>query len=286
MRLMKKIIALAIPVLLAYINVTAQADISSAKWQPNTVDIDGENGEWQKPFNFFDASTGLLFGIANDNNKLYLCFTSNDEMKVRKLLSAGWSIELVSKEKKKKFNSTIQFPAIPPPVQEDKTAGSERDRHWQRTGIATLVNAYKLQFVNVTEDGFKTKKGDVAINDQNGININVGEDSTQGIIYELAIPFAELYGDEKPQLDEAITLNVTVNALKAPERAGGFHAGGGGRGMGGHGMGGGRRMNNGGGYGRGNSGTDADAKKTYTDRSALFEKASLTQKFRLTGNAK
>jgi hypothetical protein len=277
---MKKIVALAIPVLLACIHAAAQDGISDAKWQPGKVNIDGQNSEWQKPFNFFDASTGLLFGIANDKDNLYLCFTSKDEMKVRKLLSAGWSIELVSKEKKKKFNSTIQFPAIPPAVQQDKTGGSERDRHWQGTDMATLVNAYKLQLVTVHEDGFTTKKGDVAINDPNGITISVGEDSTQGIVYELAVPLKELYGDEKPQLNEAVTLNVTVNALKAPERAGGFHGGGGGgRGMGGHGMGGGRRMNNGGGYGNGPSGNNAE-------RSALFEKATLTQKFRLVADAK
>ncbi len=267
------------------VSASAQDDVSGAKWQPNTVTIDGNNAEWQKPFNFYDASTGLLFGIANSSNTLYLCFTSNDEMKVRKLLSAGWSIELDSKEKKKKFTSIISFPAIPPSAPaEGKPAGNATEGGWrrQKTDIATLVNAYKLQLATVTASGFKETNGEVSTQNKNGISINIGEDSAQGVIYELAIPLKELYSTDAPsQLDETITLNVTVNALKMPERTGGggFHGGGGGgRGMGG----GGRRM---GGGGRGSYGGqregNEDGNASYAGRAALFEKASLKQKFKL-----
>ena len=103
-------------VLIAFIaislNLSAQSDVSQARWKTKEIVIDGNNNEWTKPLNFYDDKSGLMFAICNDTQNLYLCFTVNDEFKMRKLMSAGWSITLSSNEKKKKFTSDLTFPAV------------------------------------------------------------------------------------------------------------------------------------------------------------------------------
>ncbi|MCW3116459.1 MAG: hypothetical protein JWM28_541, partial [Chitinophagaceae bacterium] len=95
--------------------VSAQEDVSEAKWQSTQVVIDGHNAEWNPPFNLFDNKTGLIFTITNDKKNLYLCFTENEELKAEKIMKAGWSIGLSSSEKKRKFDASIIFPKIEDP---------------------------------------------------------------------------------------------------------------------------------------------------------------------------
>ena len=85
------------------LELAAQGDVSKARWIPDALKIDGNDREWTKPHNFYDDATGLMFAIGNDKENIYLCFTINEENRMRKLMSAGWNIELISKEKQKKY---------------------------------------------------------------------------------------------------------------------------------------------------------------------------------------
>src|SRR6478736_175292 len=87
----------------------AQDDMSRARWQSVTMRTDGNDSEWYKPLNFYDESTSLLFAISNDSSNIYFCFTGKDSRKVSKMIKAGWSLKLSSKEKRKKFDVSIIF---------------------------------------------------------------------------------------------------------------------------------------------------------------------------------
>src|SRR4051812_41811724 len=102
---MVKTFVLLLSVFIAYSAALGQDDVSQARWQRSPVVTDGSNEDWQKPLNLYDAVTGLLFTITNDSTNVYLCFTANDERKVTKLMKAGWSVEVFSKEKNQKFNA-------------------------------------------------------------------------------------------------------------------------------------------------------------------------------------
>src|SRR5450432_1383836 len=167
-------------------DLRAQSDVSQSRWQSARIITDGNNNEWRKPLNLYDAITGLLFTIANDSTNLYLCFTANDQRKVAKLMKAGWSIEVFSKEKNKKFDATIVFPA----VQTISTPGKDE-------GVAQTVQPefknetalYRLSVLNVKASGFVTANGDIPVLNKDGINIGIGSDDTQAIIFEVAIAF-------------------------------------------------------------------------------------------------
>jgi hypothetical protein len=275
------------------LNGMAQSDVSKARWKSKEIVIDGNDREWAKPLNFYDDKSGLLFAICNDRQNVYFAFTVNDEMKMRKLMGAGWSIELSSKEKERKFNATLTFPAIKLSGM-GKRPGSEFEK---KVPGNPLIDAYRLQIQAIGAKGFLSNQTELKLNDKNGIDIAIGTDSSRFIVYEIAIPLKELMAGNSAQLDELINLNVSVNAMDRPtggdregragrsgggsrgemsEMGGGMEGGGrsgGGRGGMGGGMGGrGGMSRGGGGYSNGGSG----------DRTGLFEKASFKQKFTLT----
>ena len=270
-------------------NGLAQSDVSKARWKSKEIVIDGNEREWTKPLNFYDDKSGLLFAICNDQRNVYFAFTVNDEMKMRKLMSAGWSVELSSKEKDRKFNATLTFPSVK--LQgKGKRPGSEFEK---KVPGNPVIDAYRLQIQSVGVKGFLSNQAELKLNDKNGIDIAIGANSSLFIVYEIAIPLKELMAGNSVQLDELITLNVSVNAMDRPsgsadrggragrgsggsrselsDMGGGMQGGsrsGGGRG----GMGGGRP----GGMSRGGSGSGSG------DRSGLSERASFKQKFTLS----
>ena len=206
-------------------------------------------------------------------------------------MMAGWSVELSSKEKNRKFNATLTFPAVNMEGIGQKRPGSQFEK---KVPGNPFITAYKLQLQSVAVKGFESSQSAVKMNDPNGIDIAVGADSLLNIVYEIAIPLKELMPEKAIQLNELITLSVNVNAFVRPTggegqsgRSGGHMGGemsgmGGGR-MGG-GMGGGR---SGGGMGGGRSGggmRSGGYEGSQSDRSGLFEKASFKQKFVLTNN--
>ena len=291
-----------VPLFMLMLHATAQQDVSQAFLQTKTVSIDGISSEWQKPFNLYDGSTGLLFTISNDSTNLYFCFTANDETKARKMMRAGWAITLSSKEKNKKVNASIVF------AKRQMMEGENKMNHegnWHKHGSFTeIVNNYKLQLTNITASGFKTKNGTLPWTNDNGINIALGVDSVDGIVYEVSIPLKELFDVNAIQYNEQLSLNVEVNALEPPSSGSEYRGGGQGSGWG-SGSAGGRMagetnraggmnpnnpMNNSG-MGMGNSQrTDdfSDESEPHhsmsSDKSVLFEKGSLKQKFKLTKN--
>jgi hypothetical protein len=210
---MSKINLLLIIFLTFTLKISAQNDISKAKWQSKKIVIDGNNNEWDKPFSFYDSKSGLTFALANDSTNMYLCFTDDDEWKIRKMMRAGWSIELVCKEKNNKFNASIAFPGLQTMNVENNRTRSSLSL---KADLNNLINTYILHVSRIKTKGFKTKNGELPIIENNGIMISIGAVSGQYIVYEIAIPFKELFTGKILRYDELLTLIVTVNTLQSP----------------------------------------------------------------------
>jgi len=288
---MHKISWTLVALLALTLNGLAQSDVSKARWKSKEIVIDGNDREWTKPLNFYDDKSGLLFAICNDQRNVYFAFTVNDEMKMLKLMSAGWSVELSSKEKDRKFNATLTFPAVKLQGM-GKRPGSEFEK---KVAGNPLIDSYRLQLQSITVKGFLSNQTELKLNDnKNGIDIAIGADSSRFIVYEIAIPLKELMADNSVQLNELITLNVSVNAMDRPSGSAdrGGRAGRGSRSemsdmdgdMPGGGMGGGRSGGGRGGMGGGRPGgmSREGGGRDSGDRSGLSERASFKQKFTLS----
>jgi hypothetical protein len=293
---MKKFSLVIIALITFILNSWSQSDVSKARWKPKEIVIDGNDHEWTKPLNFTDKKSGLMFAIYNDNLNVYLDFSCYDEMKIRRLMSAGWSVELSSKEKKKKFDATINFPAMP-----KMALGITKsdNRSGQKVDVNLIVKAYLAETPVVLTKGFRSDQLRLKLNDRDNsnerVNIALGSDSLQNLVCEIAIPLKELLDENSFQLDELLTLNVSVNALERPSFGGGQasmsdgmpESGAGGGRSGGSKSGGGK-----GGIGNGRAGglslgglsPGSDSMSGLGEMGNLFETVSIKQKFTLTKN--
>jgi hypothetical protein len=254
--------------ILITLQTIAQDGISESKWQSKQLTIDGDDNEWAQPHTFFDAQSALMFSVSNDAKNLFLCFSNNDRMKTGKMMKAGWSIELFSSEKKRKFDASIIFPkSIDPGIN-------------MRSDFNAAVKIYKSEIQTINTKGFKTNNLEIKLSNDQEINVAVGADSSEKIVYEIKIPLKELMDEQMIQLNEIISLELTINSLEKPKTASSqegtrssFSGGGGGHGGGSHGGGGHGGGGHGGSYNNQNSGG--------YERSGLYEKVNFKQKIKL-----
>ena len=280
---MRNTILTGILLVVLSLHAFAQADVSQARWMGSGVKIDGDVAEWQKPLNLYDDESGLMFAIGNDKTNLYLCFTLREELRMKKLMSAGWTLEFTSKEKQKKCKAELIFPGI-----NVMKFGRENDLFEKKSNANNLIKSYQIQLKEILCKGFRSNLTMIKPNNAENINVSIGADSTQHIIYEIAIPLSELFEPALINLDEVIAMNVTVHALERPSSGGGSgegHSGnyGGGSRGGGHGggrPGGGSR----GGMAGGSYGGGMSQNGGSYDRNSLFERVSFKQKIKLNKN--
>ncbi len=63
-----------------------QSDIvQDIRWQKDSVFIDGDDGDWAKPFLFLDEKLGLAYSVTNDKDNLYILATSNNEATIQRV---------------------------------------------------------------------------------------------------------------------------------------------------------------------------------------------------------
>ncbi|MGH2646563.1 MAG: hypothetical protein ACRDE8_03305 [Ginsengibacter sp.] len=264
----------------------AQDDIPTSSWVSTPVKVDGNAQEWKLPLRLYDDATKLFFGFANDDKNLYLCFQTSDEINEMKILRAGMKIYLSTKGKDKhkvSINFPMQQKAEPTTPSNEDTVQQAFERRSRRSASFTKDTMMEVK-------GFTTRNGIIPINDNSGINAAINRDDANKLTYEISIPLKELFGADysTEDLSKDIFLDAEVNAMSKSGHTGNGGGGYSGRGGGGGRMGGGAGRLGGGGGGmhhnrEGNEG--ANSEQTGTDRSAMFEKAELKQKFILAPNA-
>ena len=261
----------------------AQGDISRSIWKSGEIIIDGNDKEWTKPQNFFEQKNGLIYIISNDKDHLYFDISVSDKMKMMKMMGSGWSLELISKEKNKKFKLSLVFPAQ---KMIQIMNMSNRGKRENKPNEDILIKLYQSQLSSVMAKGFKTTRGELPLTNKRGIKIGIGENQDQQLVYEIAIPLNELLPDESIQLNELMSLNININAMEMPSAGGnvggrpegGMPEGAGGRSGGGMSRGGGGRSGGGmrqGGFNKSNSPGEGGN---------MFEKITIKQKFVLSRN--
>lgn len=247
----------------------AQDDVAKSAWIYSPVKVDGNPQEWIQPLRYYDANTKLFFAFANDSKNLYLCFQSPDEMNQMKIMYAGLKITLSTKGKHK---ASINFPLVQK-SEAAKTANENSDQ--QRVNRKSMESGLLAQDTMMEVKGFATKNGVIPINDNSGINAAINWDETNKFTYEVAIPLKELFGEDynAANISKDISMDIEVNALSKSGRSGSgdnsFSGRGGGGRMGGGGMHHERNAN----------GEENDSQISGVDKSAMFEKSKLKQKF-------
>jgi len=177
------------------------------------VTIDGSAKEWQNPFGLYETKTKLMFAISNDDSTLYLCFQCPDPVNQDKIMQAGMQVSINTKGKNK-VNASIQFPF----KKTDKKNKSEEIISEYDYGIDGLKASFLLNNFTMLTEGFATQNGTFHIKESRNIQIAMNWDSINTLVYELAIPYKELFGNAfaVADLSKEITLGVEIFAVAQP----------------------------------------------------------------------
>lgn len=254
----------------AEIRMAAKSEYPEAIWETSQIIIDGSDDEWAKPLSFFNRDCGLWFSISNDTQNLYMALSVSDAMRIRKMMTAGWTLSLSSSEKGRKFNVKITFPKVELVAPTPPRGANEQQT---KSLIALMINDYSSKLSELKTKGFVSDQDVLKLDGESAIKVKAGANSNQNFVNELVIPLKELVSESPMELNERVTMSITVNAMEMQMGGGGM--GGGMRGGGGGGMpgGGGGGM---GGMRPGGGGSSA----------ALYEDVSFKQKFALVKGAK
>lgn len=207
-RFMKKGLLTIVQLVIGFCSV-AQEDAFKASWI-SPVKIDGNPQEWNLPLHYYDNITKLFFAFANDEEKLYLCFQTHDEMTQSKIMQAGMKVSVGFKGKHKVM---VYFPL------EQKTAftltADNRDA-LQRTDRENRRKNFLVQQNMMEVKGFISREGTIPIHDSSGINAAMNWDAKNAMTYEISIPLKEIFGPAytSADLSKILTMDAIINALK------------------------------------------------------------------------
>lgn len=274
---MQKIIA----VLIILFPLLVNAQEYQSRWQTQAIQIDGDLNDWDERPGHFDATSNVLYGYRNDSSNLYVAFEISDKEMQMKAMKAGFNFEITVKSKPKLI-AKISFPLQ---SNFNKTP-TENDR----PNIQEIQQGYKLMNAPALIDGFKYSKGSIYSKDirDKGILYAADWDDYEAMIFEICIPFYELFEDDF-SIEEIIKTDLIIHstfaAIQGPNnqmQKGGMSmqagGGGGGRGNGGPpGGGGGMR-----GGGQQSSGTMNEQQGNRQEQMMLMNSVqSFKSKFKL-----
>lgn len=192
---------------------------SPSIWQDEIV-VDGSNVEWQHPFKFYNGSAGLSFSIANDSSYLYLCFETREPLYIVKMLRASWYLQLSSKERKRRFNTTIAFDPMYIELEPKHDYVEKKEK--KGPTFENWLDDYRLESNTYTTQGLKHyQKEALTLSDTSHNFIRVRLDyNEEKAVYEIAIPLKELMPIAQIEWNERMKLKVYIDALDAPPEKG------------------------------------------------------------------
>lgn len=186
---------------------------TQSKRVTKSVTVDGSYQEWITPFNLYEAKTKLMFAIANDDSTLYFCFQCPDPVNQDKIMQAGMQLNISTKGKNK-LDASIQFP-----LKKDKNNKEEELILENQNGIEGIKAGFLLNNYVMLSEGFANQNGITPVKESRNILIAINWDSLNTLVYELAIPFKELFGSAYTPADLAkeLTLGVVLFAVELPD---------------------------------------------------------------------
>ena len=243
---MKRLVQLT---LMTVLSVTSgvMAQVSTSKWETQTIIIDGNGSDWVTLPRFFNAESNVKYEFRNDAKNLYLILKAADRATQIQMLSAGFSVKLKVKTSPP-VKVGIVFPALkkgemPPMITNQE--GKIDNLTYKSTDGAVIIPKDTAIL-----DGFQFSKGKIVSEnpDENSICFARSKTSRELVTYEIRVPLREIYGNDFSLLNinsTPIQLQVNINDLSQSElkkmrgrqrngMSGGMQGGGrGNRGMGG-----------------------------------------------------
>jgi hypothetical protein len=263
---------------------SAHASGKEGKWQDQPIVIDGQNNDWPSPYPYYDDKAKIGYAVTNDKDNLYITMQTGDRMTVMKILRTGLNV-WIDTGGKKSMTMGINYPMENPETPMHLSKQKLEDQQPMEKPDADQLHKRILESANsLAFTGFSACNGSFLVRQNNncGIQVRIGFDEYNTLIWEATVPFKALYGKDQLTAADAkkpISVGFAIKGMKRPSTdgqgqggnggGGGMHSGGGGMGggMGGGGMRGGGGGMRGGGRGGGGGMHGGGS----SDRDALYE---------------
>lgn len=157
--------------------VSNRTIIKKAVWQYSPVTVDGNDSEWTSPLLFSVARQPIDYAITNDDDNVYIVLKSSNKIIMEKIVYNGIATELWIGNHSKETLS-LQYPLAQNPMMEkivytkNRTATKNTDIY----SLKTSGGESRLHFVK--------EKGTT------GIQLQIGMNNRQEMVYEAKIPFS------------------------------------------------------------------------------------------------
>ena len=184
-------------------------DIIVNQWASDSLQIDGELGDWGDSLKYYNENTRFSFNLRNNNEMIYLAINSQDKQNLNRILARGISFS-INTEGKKKPGATVIFPLVVRTSQPKKPIKPRQDNKEVQEQILT-----RIQQIFVT--GFpEILDGPISLKNTYGISASAGFDTLGNLTMEVAIPFSLLGITPEQNL---IACLIEINGIKAPRAA-------------------------------------------------------------------
>jgi hypothetical protein len=156
-----------------------------SQWPAQAIQVDGKIDDWQGNLETV-KDENYSIGFKNDNQHLYLCFTTSDRDKIAKIMRSGLNVVFESSTDASK-DYTIRFPLINPAALRE-AIGSLGQDILQKEGIDFLYQELldKQGRFTLTQKEFMNT---IALKNTENIEVKAG--TTKDLfVYELKVPLS------------------------------------------------------------------------------------------------
>lgn len=192
------------------------AQTYKSEWNDGIITIDGKNNDWPEHLHFYNKDARTMYHLKNDSTYLYIHFIVRDRDMQMKYLTAGFDIKFIV-QAKPKIKAVLHF-----------TRSDMQRNHMmpgEKLDPETIRDAYLLSNNIVEREGFYLHNTAITIgeNKKNEISIAVDWNNENAMLFEIAIPLGELFGDNflfASILTSEIIFKTIIKALEKPEMNG------------------------------------------------------------------
>ncbi|HKL38325.1 MAG TPA: hypothetical protein VJ876_05465 [Bacteroidales bacterium] len=196
--------------------------------QPEKPIVDAVLDDWEGKLEY-DPKSHFFYGITHDRENIYLALQVKHPAVQRKIMAFGMTVWYDTTGRREKAQG-IRYPVpvkerMPTPEAENTDLPLRTRQAQPKNSRRYLRTTDKDHMLLLHFDGKERQR--IAIEKAKSIQARVRTDTSVGVLYELRVPFRELYGSALKE-EKKLSIGIVTGFLDLPDgsRPGGLRGGG------------------------------------------------------------
>jgi hypothetical protein len=205
--------------------------VQTTHWQKDSLTINGDDADWNRPLPLVDEKLGISYTVSNDKDNLYILATSNNAITIQRILRGGLTVYINTHGVKEEAGAAgIIFPTGNRIQKGDKML-NERPELQQNNHVAlSAVGDYSIFGFNHIKS---SENYDYGKENPEGIQLAIGLNASNEVVYEAMIPLSAFLNRNELNSNNRKSFAIGFVLDNVPGQAGSRGGGGGGVSVGG-----------------------------------------------------